>query len=56
MDKIEAKKIVNECAGSPSELKQRLRRINIRYTKINRGFNTYYILRGKNIGKVEVKL
>lgn len=51
-----AENLVYQYAGSPSELKRNLRKLGIRYTKVNNKAIPKYILRGQNIGRVEVKL
>jgi len=48
-------KTVNLWVGT-SELAPRLKKLGISYTKNVRGLNTYYILTGKDIGKISIKL
>lgn len=42
-------------AGS-SQLKTELKKLNIDYVKVIKGLNTYYVLTGKEIGKLSIKL
>ena len=42
-------------AGS-TELKKQMSRLNVEYTKVQRGFKTVYVLRSKSFGRVEVTL
>lgn len=42
-------------AGS-TELKKQMQRLNVNYTKVNRGFKTIYVLRNKDFGRTEVLL
>ena len=51
----EATKTVHLFAGS-HELKNRLKRLKISYTKVERGAFTSYVLRHKNFGRLVVKL
>lgn len=53
--KDRATKTVHIFAGS-SELKNQMKRLKVDYTKVQRGFNTLYVLRHKKFGRVEVKL
>lgn len=53
--KDRAIKTVQIFAGS-SELKNQMKRLKVDYTKVQRGFNTMYVLRHKNFGRIEVKL
>lgn len=53
--KDKATKTVYLFAGS-SELKNQMKRLKVEYTKVQRGFNTLYVLRHKNFGRIEVKL
>lgn len=53
--KEKATKTVYLFAGS-SELKNQMKRLKVNYTKVQRGFNTLYVLRHKNFGRIEVKL
>lgn len=39
-----------------SELKPQLAKLGIDYVKVNRGLKVVYILRGREIGKLEVTL
>ncbi len=39
-----------------SELKPQLKKLGIDYVKCNKGVHVVYILRGKEIGRIEVKL
>lgn len=48
-------KTVEIYAGS-SQLKAELKKLNIDFTKVVRGLNTYYCLKGDKIGKIKVKL
>lgn len=52
---IIATKTVIIHAGSPT-LKTELKRLNIDYSKVTKGLNTYFYLSGKEIGKIRVKL
>lgn len=52
---IIATKTVLIHAGSPT-LKTELKRLNIDYTKVVKGLNTYYCLKGDKIGQLKVKL
>lgn len=42
-------------AGS-TELKKQMQRLNVKHTKVQRGFKTIYVLRSKDFGRVEVVL
>lgn len=53
--KDKATKTVYIFAGS-SELKNQMKRLKVDYTKVQRGFNTLFVLRHKNFGRIEVKL
>lgn len=53
--KDKATKTVYLFAGSP-ELKNQMKRLKVDYTKVQRGFNTLYVLRHKKFGRIEVKL
>lgn len=48
-------KTVEIHAGS-STLKTELRKLNIEYSKVVKGLNTYYYLKGDKIGQIRVKL
>lgn len=50
-----AEKTVLIYAGS-NELKQQMKKLNINYSKVERGAKVMYILRHKSFGRVEVKL
>lgn len=39
-----------------SDLKPQLAKLGITYTKVIRGLNTYYCLKGKEIGSIRIKL
>lgn len=39
-----------------NELRPRLEKLGINYTKVVKGLNTYYYLKGKSIGTIRVKL
>lgn len=53
--KDKATKTVLIFAGS-CELKKQMRKLKVDYTKVQRGFNTLYVLRHKKFGRIEVKL
>jgi len=53
--KDKAIKTVLIFAGS-HELKKQMRKLKVDYTKVQRGFNTFFVLRNKEFGRVEVKL
>lgn len=53
--KDKATKTVYLFAVSP-ELKNQMKRLKVEYTKVQRGFNTMYVLRHKKFGRIEVKL
>ena len=42
-------------AGS-TELKTKMKRLKVNYTKVNRGFKTIYVLRSKEFARCEVVL
>lgn len=48
-------KTVNLWVGT-SELKPQLAKLGIDYVKVQRGLKVVYILRGKQIGKLEITL
>lgn len=50
-----AKKTVLIFAGS-SELKTKMRKLKINYSKVDKGLKVRYILRGSNIGRLVVTL
>lgn len=52
----QAKNIVYQYAGSPTELQRQLKQIKIRYVVVRRGGMVKYVLRGKGINRTEVKL
>lgn len=39
-----------------NELKPRLEKLGITYSKVVKGLNTYYYLKGKEIGTLRIKL
>jgi len=50
-----AKKTVDIFVGT-NELKPRLKKLGIDYVRVQRGLKVVYILRGKQIGKLEITL
>jgi hypothetical protein len=50
------KNIVLENAGSMVALKSALKKHKVEYVKVSRGLKTCYILRSKEIGRLEVIL
>lgn len=51
----QAKQVVNQYAGAPTELKRQLKQLGIRYVKVRRGGLVKYILRGA-IKRTEIRL
>jgi len=50
-------RIINDNAGQPTEIKRLLKKHNATFTKIQRGINIRYIVRGKFItDKIEIKI
>jgi hypothetical protein len=52
----QAREAVKLYAGAPLELTRQLKRLGIRYVKVQRGASVRYILRGKDIRRTEIKL
>jgi len=52
---VKATKTLLIYAGS-SELKPQLAKLDVEYTKINRGLHTYYVLTSKKFDKLKIKL
>lgn len=52
----QAKQIVYQYAGSPTELERQLKQLKIKYVVVRRGGMVKYVLRGKTINRTEVKL
>lgn len=53
--KDKATKTVLIFAGS-YELKKQMKRLKVDYTKVQRGFNTLFVLRSREFGRIEAKL
>lgn len=48
-------KTLNLFVGT-SDLKPKLKKLGVDYVKINRGVHVIYILTGRSIGRIEIKL